>query len=85
MNTQSLAIIGNSIDTLRRLAEMLSNDVNAAHGLALTPERRTSKELLLTIGVLLPKLEAARPLLESTHSLVDSSPNYPARCESCDD
>jgi hypothetical protein len=85
MNTDSPALIGNSIATLRRLAEMLSNDINASRGLALTPERRTSKELLLTISVLLPKLEAARPLLESTHSLVDSVTSYSARCESCDD
>jgi hypothetical protein len=69
MNTQSTALIGNSIVTLRRLAEMLSTGTQGAD--------RTSKEILLSISVLLPKLEAARPMFDA--------PPSDLRCDSCED
>ena len=67
MNSNSDEIIGRSIATLRQLSQML------VHG---EPERR-AKELLLSISVLLPKLEAARPILQL--------PAIQPRCEICDE
>jgi hypothetical protein len=67
MNSSPDEVIGRSIATLRQLSQVLEHSA---------PERK-ARELLLTIGVLLPKLEAARPILQL--------PLIKSRCEICDE
>ena len=66
MRSESLEIIDQSISQLRALAGALAEEVGSASAaqLPLTPGRRSCKEVLLTVSVLLPKLEAARRVNE---------------------
>ncbi len=75
-------VIDQSIAALRRLTELLSPESmpggqSVPEAQTMTPVRRTRKEILLSISVLLPKLEAARPLL--------AKPVYRPRCDACED
>jgi hypothetical protein len=62
MRSESLQLIEQSIDQLRELAGALVEEVGSASAaqVPLTPSSRSCKEVLLTLSVLLPKLEAAR-------------------------
>jgi len=64
MRSESLDIIDQSICQLRALAGALAEEVGSASAaqLPLTPTRRSCKEVLLTVSILLPKLEAARKI-----------------------
>lgn len=66
MRSESLEIINQSISQLRELAGALAEEVGSASAaqLPLTPARRSCKEVLLTLSVLLPKLEAAKRIQE---------------------
>jgi hypothetical protein len=66
MRAESLQIIDQSINQLRELAGALAEEVGSASAsqMPLTPVRRSCKEVLLTLSVLLPKLEAARRIEE---------------------
>jgi len=66
MRSESLAIIDQSITQLRELAGVLAEEVGSASAqqIPLTPTRRSCKEVLLTLSVLLPKLEAAKRITE---------------------
>lgn len=78
MRTDHIALINQSIVGLQRLADAFATD---AQSLSNAPESRapqTAKEALLTIRVLLPKLEAARALLHQS-----AAP--PIRCVGCED
>jgi hypothetical protein len=80
MRTGQIDLIEKSIVSLRVLAEAFAREINSV-----SPEfdllgksSRKSKEALLTISVLLPKLEAVR---ETLNVPLESR----SRCESCDD
>jgi len=66
MRPESLEIINQSIHQLHSLAGALAEEVGSASPaqLPLTPTRRSCKEVLLTLSVLLPKLEAAKRIRE---------------------
>jgi hypothetical protein len=68
MQSQSEDVIGRSIATLRQLTAVLAREAEA---------EKTAKELLLSISILLPKLEAARPRLAPRPP--------PPRCAACED
>ena len=70
--------IDQSITSLRGFSNTFSRDVNAAREQPLNTVTRVEKELLLSISILLPKLEAARELLDP--ALIPQS-----RREDCDD
>jgi hypothetical protein len=62
----SSSLIQQSIEQLERLSEMLAGEVpsNSRSVASLTPRVRLSKETLLTISILLPKLYAVRAVRE---------------------
>jgi hypothetical protein len=66
VRAESLQIIDRSISQLRELAGALAEEIGSASAsqVPLTPARRSCKEVLLTLSVLLPKLEAARRIKE---------------------
>jgi hypothetical protein len=74
------ALIQASIEQLEALSAFLADDVLAARcePARLPPEKRLSKEALLTISVLLPKLRAARRV----HGEAVAGMRV---CESCED
>jgi hypothetical protein len=73
MRTDHIALINQSIVGLQRLADAFAADSSLP---ARAPQ--TAKEALLTIRVLLPKLEAARALLHQPEA-------PPIRCVGCED
>jgi hypothetical protein len=78
MRSDRMSIINQSIVGLQQLASVLAED---AHQADLSRAPQTAKEALLTIRVLLPKLEAARALL-----IQPAQPMVPyIRCVGCDD
>lgn len=79
MRSDRMSIINQSIVGLQQLAAVLSEDARQAEAMSRAPQ--TAKEALLTIRVLLPKLEAARALL-----IQPAQPVSPyIRCVGCDD
>jgi hypothetical protein len=60
MLPQCPALLQESIDKLEQLRVMLDRELADTAPSVLPPEHRLGKELLLSIGVLLPKLQAAR-------------------------
>jgi hypothetical protein len=80
MRTGQIDLIEKSIVSLRVLAEAFAREINSgsAEFDLLGKSSRKSKEALLTIRVLLPKLEAVR---ENLNVPLESR----SRCESCDD
>jgi hypothetical protein len=78
MRIDHIALLNQSIVGLQRLADAFSAD---AHALQQAPGGRapqTAKEALLTIRVLLPKLEAARASLHQPAAPI-------IRCVGCED
>lgn len=57
------SIFDNSIADLRALASALAEQMSSAAHSAAADEARACKELLLSVSVLLPKLQAARYML----------------------
>ncbi len=79
MRNDRMSIINQSIVGLQQLATLLAEDAHEAASMSRSPQ--TAKEALLTIRVLLPKLEAARALL-----IQPAQPTAPyIRCVGCDD
>lgn len=78
MRSDRMSIINQSIVGLQQLATVLAED---AHRADASRAPQTAKEALLTIRVLLPKLEAARALL-----IQPAQPTAPTiRCVGCED
>ena len=77
MSHERIGLLEESIATLRGLAGIFAADLTDSVGPSSSTQRRTSKELLLSITVLLPKLEAARAIVEQARL-----PRV--RCEHCD-
>jgi hypothetical protein len=80
-NESSPAVIDGSIAQLERLATFLADEIQQPWTTTLLPlsERRLCKEALLTISVLLPKLQAVRRA-----QAIDLERRSP-RCRSCED
>ena len=77
MGNDRIGLLEESIATLRGLAGTFASDLTGSLEPSSNVVRRTSKELLLSITVLLPKLEAARALFQQPRI-------PPVRCEQCD-
>ena len=84
MPPDRVELLAQSIVTLRRLADSFLSDVNMSRDNVPSTIRRTSKELLLSISVLLPKLEAARELAAAGEHFNSPIAHRP-RCDKCDD
>ena len=94
MTTTPGLLLETSIAQLRTLASFLTEEMDQyRHETAMsTPEARACKEILLTISVLIPKLQAARDVV-SDSTLVGAAPSshtYRAvdsdrRCANCED
>ena len=69
------AALARSIGELRTLASCLAEEIGTACDgrRTATPEARVCKELLLSISVLLPKLQAARYVLPDPGTAEDQS------------
>ena len=82
MSNESPALIDRSIAQLESLAAFLADEVQRPWTAAVLPlaERRLCKEALLTISVLLPKLQAVRRARASA-----SDRRQPPRCPNCDE
>ena len=77
MGNERMGLLEESIATLRELADCFASDLTGSLEPSSNVVGRTSKELLLSITVLLPKLEAARAIFQP--------PRFPpVRCEQCD-
>lgn len=74
-----MTLIERTIDDLESLRELLADEVDARLRSEPRPEGRLCKETLLTISVLLPKLQAVRC------SPVAMTPEHRGVCASCDD
>jgi len=81
MTQESPAVIDRSIVQLERLAAFLADEIQQPWTTTVLPlsERRLCKEALLTISVLLPKLQA----VQRAQAL--SPERAPSRCPTCDD
>jgi hypothetical protein len=78
MHIEHVRLINQSIAGLQRLADVFAAEAIARQEAAEAGAPQTAKEALLTIRVLLPKLEAARALLHRP-----AAP--PIRCVGCED
>ena len=80
MTTEPCVLLETSIAQLRTLAAFFADELGNSAGRAEvpTPEARACKEALLTISVLIPKLQAAR-------YIVSDGGMAAARCSSCND
>jgi hypothetical protein len=80
VTVQPVLLIQESIDRLEQLSDFLSGEVHSTAGVraSLLPEQRISKETLLTISVLLPKLHQIR----SAHA---QSVSAGRQCPYCED
>jgi hypothetical protein len=79
MRNDRMSIINQSIVGLQQLATVLAEDAHRTDSMSRAPQ--TAKEALLSIRVLLPKLEAARALL-----IQPAQPIAPTiRCVGCED
>jgi len=78
--THPLLLLQESIDWLEKLSIFLASEVHSDPGVsaALPRKERVSKETLLTIRVLLPKLHEVR----NAHTQAISAGRY---CQSCED
>ena len=67
MYIEPLQLIDETIERLEILSEFLAGEVNdrTDESPLLSPEARTCKEAMLTISVLVPKLQRARALQQS--------------------
>jgi hypothetical protein len=73
-------LLDTSIAQLQTLAAFLAEEMGEyrQRTVVATPETRACKEILLTISVLIPKLQAAR-------YVVADEASRPGRCVECDD
>ena len=78
MRVDHIALINQSIIGLQRLADAFAADARTLQQAPGARAPQTAKEALLTIRVLLPKLEAARASLHQP-----AAP--PIRCVGCED
>jgi hypothetical protein len=63
MVTDPTSLIQEAIQQLEKLSAFLADEVQSGRrGTSLPPKKRISKEALLSISVLIPKLRAARSL-----------------------
>lgn len=79
MKTHPLVLIQESIDRLEKLSLFLASEIHSDPRVSTSfpGEDRISKETLLTISVLLPKLHEVR----KTHSRAISAGRYCRHCE----
>jgi hypothetical protein len=79
MTSNPLLLIRESIERLEQLSDFLASEVraNPTMSASLPPEKRISKETLLTISVLLPKLHEVR----DAHTQAISAGRYCRHCE----
>ena len=85
-------LLETSIAQLQTLAAFLSEEMSEYRQrtiVASSPETRACKEILLTISVLIPKLQAARHVvgegLQVNESRTDHRINGGGHCASCED
>lgn len=80
MTTTPQVLLDTSIAQLRTLAAFLAEEMGEyrQRSIVASPEARACKEILLTISVLIPKLQAAK------YVVVEDSPR-PGACVSCED
>ena len=80
MTTSPRLLLDTSIAQLQTLASFLAEEMGEyrQRSVSATPEARACKEILLTISVLIPKLQAAR------YVVADGSPPL-CHCVNCDD
>jgi hypothetical protein len=80
MNTSPRLLLDTSIAQLQTLASFLAEEMGEYRQRAVvaTPEARACKEILMTISVLIPKLQAAR------YVVVDDSVRL-SQCVDCED
>jgi hypothetical protein len=74
-------VIDQSIKQLQTLSAILAAQIQGSHSTdtQLPIEKRICKEVLLTVGVLLPKLQEARRVVDA------ADPVPPQCCTSCED
>ena len=79
MNLTPHVLLDTSIAQLQTLASFLAEEMGTARERTevATPEARACKEILLTISVLIPKLQAARYVMPKD--------DFGSRCETCDE
>ena len=80
MMTPPRLLLDTSIAQLQTLAAFLAEEMGEFRqkSVVATPEARACKEILLTISVLIPKLQAAR-------YVVAEEPNRLGRCLDCEE
>jgi len=80
MMTPPRLLLDTSIAQLQTLAAFLAEEMGEFRqkSVVATPEARACKEILLTISVLIPKLQAAR-------YVVAEEPNRLGRCPDCEE
>jgi hypothetical protein len=80
MNISPRLLLDTSIAQLQTLASFLAEEMGEYRQMSVvaTPEARACKEILMTITVLIPKLQAAR------YVVVDENVR-PGRCVECED
>ncbi len=80
MNTTPRLLLDTSIAQLQTLASFLAEEMGEYRQMSVvaTPEARACKEILMTISVLIPKLQAAR------YVVVDENVRS-GRCVECED
>jgi hypothetical protein len=69
-----------SIAQLQTLASFLAEEMGTERESTVSPETRACKEILLTLSVLIPKLQAARYVIPR-----DSSAQAGEPCETCNE
>jgi hypothetical protein len=80
MNTTPRLLLDTSIAQLQTLASFLAEEMGEYRQMSVvaTPEARACKEILMTISVLIPKLQAAR------YVVIDENARL-GRCVECED
>jgi len=81
MNLTPRVLLDTSIAQLQTLASFLAEEMgeHRQRSVVATPEARACKEILLTISVLIPKLQAAR------YVVTEDSGVPPRQCIECED
>ncbi len=80
MNTTPRLLLDTSVAQLQTLASFLAEEMGEYGGMSVvaTPEARACKEILMTLSVLIPKLQAVR------YGVIDESARL-RRCVECED
>lgn len=81
MHTHTQIVIDQTIKQLRTLSAILVAEIQKPHttASALATEKRICREALMTVRVLLPKLQEARLVVD------DTDPTRMQRCAACED